>query len=211
MGLRPCRRLPEEVGVKAKVEAELVSPRRARQLWALRAWCARTIRCRRTPRDSIQSGSPPIQSISGCDELLGARPGLHTLRALDRAETLRERNEVLPRLLQPGDLGIDLRHSPTQKVLCVTTRTETAITDVQKLLDLLQTQSDALSALDEPEPLDSIVVKGPVPGWGAPRRGKKSFVHQSLFKGLNIVEARRPTDGDDQPPADEDEAVADRS
>lgn len=37
------------------------------------------------------------------------------------------------------------------------------------------------------------------------------YVHQSLYKGLNIIEARRPTDRDDQPPVDEDDAVADRS
>lgn len=37
------------------------------------------------------------------------------------------------------------------------------------------------------------------------------YVHQSLYKGLNIVEARRPTDDDERAPADEDDAVADRS
>jgi hypothetical protein len=37
------------------------------------------------------------------------------------------------------------------------------------------------------------------------------YVHQSLYKGLNIVEARRPADEEEQPPADEDEAVADRA
>lgn len=35
------------------------------------------------------------------------------------------------------------------------------------------------------------------------------YVHQSLYKGLNIVEARRPTR--DEPALDEDDAVADRS
>jgi len=39
----------------------------------------------------------------------------------------------------------------------VTARTQTAIADVEELLDLLQTQSDALSALDELESVDSIV------------------------------------------------------
>jgi hypothetical protein len=37
------------------------------------------------------------------------------------------------------------------------------------------------------------------------------YVHQSLYKGLNIVEARRPTDDEQRTPADEDEAVAERS
>jgi energy-coupling factor transporter ATP-binding protein EcfA2 len=37
------------------------------------------------------------------------------------------------------------------------------------------------------------------------------YVHQSLYKGLNIVEARRPTEGLAVEPADEDEAVAGRS
>lgn len=37
------------------------------------------------------------------------------------------------------------------------------------------------------------------------------YVHQSLYKGLNIVEARRPTEDTELEPADEDEAVAGRS
>jgi hypothetical protein len=85
-----------------------------------------------------------LVTVSGCDELLGARPGLHTLGALDRVEPFREGKEVGLRLLQPCDLGIDLRHSPPQKLLRVTARTETAIADVEKFLDLLETQSDAL-------------------------------------------------------------------
>jgi hypothetical protein len=116
---------------------------------------------------------PPV-CISRCDELLGTRPGLYTLGALDRVESLRERDEVCLHLLQPGDLGIDLRRSPPQKVLCVTARTQTAIADVQELLDLLQTQSDALGALDELESFDGIVLEGAVPGCGAIRRGKES-------------------------------------
>jgi hypothetical protein len=56
----------------------------------------------------------------------------------------------------------------------VTARTQTAIADVEELLDLLQTQSDALSALDEPESLDSIVLEGAVAGCGAIRREKES-------------------------------------
>jgi hypothetical protein len=121
-----------------------------------------------------KAGHLPPVSISRCDELLGARPWVDTLGTLDRVETLRERKEVCLGLLQPGDLGIDLRHSAPQKVLCVTARAQTAIADVQKLLDLLQTQSDALSALDEPESLDSIVLEGAVAGCGAVRRGKES-------------------------------------
>jgi hypothetical protein len=57
----------------------------------------------------------------------------------------------------------------------VTARTETAIADVEKLLDLLQTQSDALSPLDEPESLDGIVPRGAVAGCGPIRWGKQSF------------------------------------
>jgi hypothetical protein len=57
----------------------------------------------------------------------------------------------------------------------VTARTQTAIADVEKLLDLLQTQSDALSALDKPEPLDSVAVERAIAGSGAVRRGKESF------------------------------------
>jgi hypothetical protein len=49
----------------------------------------------------------------------------------------------------------------------VTARTQTAIADVQELLYLLQTQSDALSALDEPQSLDGIVLEGAVAGCGA--------------------------------------------
>jgi hypothetical protein len=56
----------------------------------------------------------------------------------------------------------------------VTARTETAIPDVEELLDLLQTQSDVLSALDEPESLDSIVLESAVAGCGAIRWGKES-------------------------------------
>jgi hypothetical protein len=56
----------------------------------------------------------------------------------------------------------------------VTAWTQTAIADVEKFLDLLQTQSDALSAPDEPEPFDSVVVERAIAGCGAGRRGKES-------------------------------------
>jgi len=53
----------------------------------------------------------------------------------------------------------------------VTARTETPIPDVEKLLDLLETKAKALSALDEPQSLNSIVVEGAVTGYGPIRRG----------------------------------------
>jgi hypothetical protein len=49
----------------------------------------------------------------------------------------------------------------------VTTRTQTAIADVEEFLDLLKTKSDALGALDEPEYLDRLVLVGAVAGFGA--------------------------------------------
>ena len=56
----------------------------------------------------------------------------------------------------------------------MTARTQTAIADVEELLDLLQTQSDALGAIDEPESFDSMVLEGAVARCGAVRRGKES-------------------------------------
>jgi hypothetical protein len=74
---------------------------------------------------------------SGCDELPRAWPGFGTFGTLDRREPPREGEEVSLRLLEPRDFGIDLRHSPSEELLGVTARTEAAIPDIEKFLDLL--------------------------------------------------------------------------
>ena len=82
--------------------------------------------------------------------------------------------QLAPDRLQRGDLGVDLGHPGAQQLLAVAAWAEALVADGQQLPDLPQPQADALGALDEPQPLDRVLLVLAVAGSGPLRLGQQA-------------------------------------
>jgi hypothetical protein len=76
--------------------------------------------------------------------------------------------------LQLGDLSVDLGHSLAQQPLAVPAGAQALVADGQQLADLAQPEAEPLGALDEPQPLDRVLLVLAVAGSGPLRLGQQA-------------------------------------
>jgi hypothetical protein len=88
---------------------------------------------------------------------------------------LQHPRQLGPDRLQLGHLGVDLSHAGAQQRLAVAAGTQALVADGQQLPNLAQAQADPLSALDEPQPRNRVLVVLAVAGGGPLRRWQQAL------------------------------------
>ncbi len=132
---RPCQSSRPLISGRAlRARGERAGPL-ARAARTVRTRRTRVIRRRRIPRVPSKSLHLPRTSIVSGDDLLGARPRLDAVGAVDRREPLPEREKVPLDLLQARNLRVNLRDAIVEKALGVAARALTAIADVEEFPD----------------------------------------------------------------------------
>jgi hypothetical protein len=113
--------------------------------------------------------SPPL------DELVSAPPGVGA--AVDTCGgwvSAEQSAELVAQASELGDLVLYVCESSAQEAVGVSTRTLTAVHDLEQLRDVTKSQPDPLGAADEPEPVRERRVIEPIPAIAADRGRKES-------------------------------------